>query len=408
MGALLILQQWWYYGTNDAAGVEDVVQRVMECHYLTTQNYEGCIDMDCQDIIDCIESSPELRAALQALGIGTTETPIYDSAANNPAFNIDGTCNEDVVWGYVSALVDYIDQQNVDFLQQMSEALNVGSGLDQLLQLIPGYELLPFDDIQDFIENFGDYNLEAYQASMTTGVRNQIKCDIFCMAISNGCSLDFGQVYQYMIDGIGNSAIDFGATFLEFVYFMIVGSYPSDRIVYIWSAFQLFLVMSGNEFLGLDTLTTYKNATINGDPDNDWETLCDECCESVSDSFDFTVDDYDEIWTERQPSSGTTVWVDGVGYRGDATFGAQIFTNRYVSIQDVTFVGSVTNGNMIANIYDYDEGSNVATLIGAMPYSGDHTVNGQLLVVVSKDVIPGTATLASLSINGCSYDDPLT
>lgn len=263
----------------------------------------------CQTIIDCVNNNQDLREAIQALSVGQIDEGIYPDSLALTLFDDSGACNLDVLWGYCSALVDYIDAQNVDFLQQMAESLNVGNGLVDLLSLIPGFQLLPFDEIQGFIEDFGDYNLEAYQASMTTGVRDQIKCDIFCIAQDNDCSLDFSDVFEYFVGKIGGVDVPTAvAIFSEWIYFFVVGSYPSDRIVYIWSSFQLFLTGSGNKFLGLDTYAPYVAKTLSGDPDNDWELLCDDCPVD-GECFDFVGSS--DGWTEGS-STGEFI---SAGYR---------------------------------------------------------------------------------------------
>src|SRR3546814_10294829 len=54
------------------------------------------------------------------------------------------------------------------------------------------------DLIIDFVGKFGEWTLDAYNAFLTTAIENQIKCDLFCLAIvSENCTLTTANLLDY-------------------------------------------------------------------------------------------------------------------------------------------------------------------------------------------------------------------
>jgi len=232
----------------------------------------------CDAVTACILTNIDTQNAIQAIGGGDpfiNGNPIkWETLAIEPVAG----CDDDRTWGYAKALWDFINQQNVDFLEILDEATNTGEQIARMMSSIPLFALLPFDEIVDWLASLGEYNLDAYNASITVEINEQIWCDLFCLAKDNNCSLTFEQVWDYFLEEFGG--VNFptlGATFAELVIYMVTGSYLSDRIVYLWTLVQLGVMFIGGEFLGTNTMNEIAIHAQNGDPDNDWETLCDEC-----------------------------------------------------------------------------------------------------------------------------------
>jgi len=310
----------------------------------------------CEDVANCIETTPSLQSLIQSTVNGNPETGGQQDRVDTLAFDVEG-CDEDTIYGYCVALWQYINGNTIDALQKVAEATNASEQLSKILTtVIPGMELLPVDEVLGWIESFGNYNLEAYEASITIGLEQQIICDLFCLALDNDCHLDFGQVYQYFIDEMGGVDVPTAlATFGEWVYFMVVGSYPTDRIVYLWSAFQLALAFMGQKFLGLSTVTRYALVAQAGDPDDDWMTLCDECVNTWSMSW--LLDNGNPTgdgWTIDQGTySDTPDKITGVSL-SDAKYIQLTYTfDETVVITGVTYtvdIKSPTNGNNVIYI----------------------------------------------------------
>lgn len=295
MGSLLILQQWWYYDVGNSEDAEDAVQRAMACLYETQLNYEGCIELDCLDVQDCIENSPAIQDIINNISnAGNVNEQQRSSIYSQDVFDESLTCDYDILYGYCRAFWTYINTNNIDFLQKMAESSNRTEQLSELMSAIPIFGALPFDEVVGWVDNFTTYNLEAYESSITTEIEDEIVCDLMCIAINNDCHLTFDLVYEYMLERMGGySALTIGATFFEMVVFMASGTYPSDRIVFIWTLLQLGCAFVATKFLGALGIRPYIIQALAGIPDDAWEVLCDDCASRVIVTFDdLTTDDY--------------------------------------------------------------------------------------------------------------------
>lgn len=237
---------------------------------------KALVNMDfCSEIINCIENNADVRSAINTAVGGYADVNGDPAVINADIAGLSTGCDNDVIYGYCLALWDYIHGQNIDFLQQLAEASNLTESIDRLLRLIPGFEQVPISEVLQWISSLGDYNLEAYEASYTAQIRQDIICALFCVAIENNCTITLGDVYDYMLQQMGGLNFpNAGATFLEYVTFMVTGNYPSDKVIYIWTCVQLGLIFSGSEFLGISTLTPYALNAQAGNPDSDWQLFC--------------------------------------------------------------------------------------------------------------------------------------
>jgi hypothetical protein len=242
----------------------------------------------CQEILNCLEDGDNayLQALRDALGVDVNSPYIPDNATYDAITG--GSCDSDSLYGYCKALWLYIHRQNVDLLEQLNEATNQAEQIDTLLQFIPGFEQIPISDFLSWITNLGEYNLDAYNASYTAQIEQEIICELFCIATED-CTLTMQNVWDTLLAKFGGFNFPtLGASFLELVMFMVTGNYPNDRIVYLWSLVQLGIVFVGAEFFNIDTVTQYGLQARAGDPDNDWELFCTTCQRSIliQDDFD--------------------------------------------------------------------------------------------------------------------------
>ena len=267
-----------------------------------------------QSIIDAINNNADLRELVKQLSDGLPDVPGDLGKVNTSVFDPVSGCDKDTIYGYCKALWIYIDAKTVDFLQQMAEFTNLANQIDLLLSLIPGFDATPPSSALEWMSAFGDYNYEAYQSQKTVELEQKIICDLLCIAVNKGCTIQFGDVYQYFIDKLGGLNIPTAtATFLEWVQFMASGDYPNDRIVYLWSAFQLALAFLGQEFLEQNSLERYALQAQAGDPDNEWDLLCEACPEGIwVQVFDFTQDAYSQYFSRVTWGDG---YIAGQGWR---------------------------------------------------------------------------------------------
>lgn len=379
----------------------------------------------CESIINCIENDADVRIAINSSVKGLTDVNGNPDEYAKDVFPPVANCDKDIIWGYCSALWDFINASNVDFLEQLNEATNQYEQVNTLLKLIPGFEFIPVSDVLDFIAQLGDYNLNAYNASITVGVVDEIKCDLFCIAVSNGCTISFGDVYEYMLSKFGGlNAPTLGATFLELVQFMLTGAYPNDRIVYLWSLVQLGLAFIGAEYLSIDSVAEYSIQAQIGNPDNDWSILCDVCPDTWShewlggsgnpllDGWVLTWGTYDSVNDRIVDSSGGGVTdfslanfyipVGKVSQVNTFSFSYDVLTSsartQTIGIQDDTPVTLVSESLSVNG-----------TVTGSLSILADTPVlEGYRLYVLSdcsNQVLPNRAYITKIIISGTG-DDP--
>lgn len=297
----------------------------------------------CDDVYNCIETVPELQALIQQTVNGNPNTGGQQSRIDSLAFDVDD-CNEDAIYGYSKALWEYINASTIDALQLLSEETNLPEQISKFItSIIPGAEVLPIDEILGWFSDFGNYNLEAYEASITVGLEQEIICDIFCMALNNNCSLDFGQVYDYFVEKLGGVSVPNAlANLSEWIFFMATGTYPSDKIVYLWSAFQLALAFMGQKFLGVSTISRYALIAQSGIPDDAWATLCTDCVVEWewTSNFSSSVN----IWSITNNGFGALgTWSSGSGYHtSDVKIGNPNIYARILSIYTSNFDTTIT------------------------------------------------------------------
>jgi hypothetical protein len=192
MGALLLLQQWWYYDTNNADGVEEIIQRVMDCHYQTSQNYEGCMELDCNDVANCIITSEAVQNAIMSLVANNTQSNSRNSGQSQGNYVLGAganpTCDLDVLWGGIRYVVESANDNNIDALQIFESLTNINEWIAQVAGGIFGVELPIAQSMLDWALYIQDNVLEVYEAIITQEYLEELQCGLFCLTKDN-CEL---------------------------------------------------------------------------------------------------------------------------------------------------------------------------------------------------------------------------
>ena len=294
MGALQIMAQWWYWQVSSPIDAEDVIQRVMECSAITGSSYEGCMIIDCQEIIDCINSTPELRQLISKLGTGypvPLDQPPITSISDMSMISDNTACDNDRLFGAVTGLVDLMNDIAEDFLERLQDQANTVSRIAELIEVIPGVgEVVPAD-LVTLAENFLEDLFNLYQSEYTVALRDQYRCDLFCL-YKDDCNFSIEDAMDYFAEQIteGINIVDFGS----FIGQYILGEFTGPSLVASWNVLILGMLQFGSEVLNIDAdkMVLMVSAMFN-DPDSDWTILCTECPEGWTREFDFTVDDQD-------------------------------------------------------------------------------------------------------------------
>lgn len=247
-----------------------------------------CMPTICSEMIDCINNDTDVQNAL-ALAAQNGGYGLLPS--DNPKLNsnmVDASCDEDILFGNVTAIWTTINQTTVDFLELLSAATDVFGLFSEIVSAIPIVNQLPVDEALALVEKFADWTLEAYEAALTTPLVNQIRCDLFCIAVEN-CGLTMDDLLTYFGDHIqANSQVNI-KNFADFVdWLLTLVTTLDDLFVYGISLFQLQVVSLAERFLNIDVINYYINSAALGDPSDDWTVICDPCADTWEYTWELT------------------------------------------------------------------------------------------------------------------------
>jgi len=254
---------------------------------------DTCMDL-CQLIIDCINDTTALQDVIASYANGGVTAQLTDA----PDETIQGTdisggqsasCNDDNLFGMVTGLVDLINNMATDIIEQITASANVAARAGDMIESIPVIGVLPFDDALQITESFLDDIAQNYAANYTTSLRDEYRCDLFCLAQDNGCVLTFEMVFDYFNDRLvtGITTIDME----DVLEYFTQGTFSGVELVDAWHAFVSGLMMFGASITGIDDKKMLKIvAALWNDPDSDWSILCD-CGTEWTQTFDFSVND---------------------------------------------------------------------------------------------------------------------
>ena len=313
MGALQIMAQWWYWQVENPVDAQDVVQRVMECAAITGGNYEECMELDCNDVLDCIETNEDIQRAIANYAM----TSNIDSSATENASNLAGQlvnnpdgCDDDIIYGMTLQLVEFSDRLIKDFFEQVKASQSASNNVGYIIKLIPVVETLPIDELFELTTKLTEEMEAAYLSASTTLLKTEIACELFCIARENDCTLTLELVRDYFVEK-ANKTFSYDS-FLTFTADFISGVFVGNAVYYAMNIlfFQIF-VFGGSwiEYLWRDYLRVI-NAMYN-DPNSDWELECDDC--GWVHTFDFLVSDGG--WSAVNLGYGDFgAWENGVGW----------------------------------------------------------------------------------------------
>jgi len=397
MGALQIMAQWWYWDVDNPTQSQDVIQRVMECAYLTSEDFYGCMDIDCQDIIDCINNTPELQqliSSMQTVSSIDDTTPEDASILATDILQGQGSvsCDNDSLYGASLQLTQLLNTVSENLLDIFVNGFNNASNLATVIEAIPVVGELPFDDILDFLEKVATQINTAYQSAYDTQLEEDISCLFFCESQLN-CELTFEQARDVIKAELANpvSVQDFASVIND----MIANNWFGQQSVYVFFYFILETIILGGEILGLDVNRFAKTvATYFNDPNPDWATLCTNCNSPVTETWDFTVSDHQPIWFPRPSQAGQMSWTNGVGWQGTNPGGSQLMTERYQRVTNVTVTYTSPTGE--CRVVDFGN----IIMSGTCPFNGDHIMVNELLIECAISTGTGTATISEIEVTG--------
>lgn len=228
-----------------------------------------------QAIADLIASNPDI--AQDITNIYRYGTPMTQAQLETPIVPLVN-CDNDKSFGMISEMVDFLHQNNIDFLEIAEVGTNTRERLSSLISAIPLIETLPFDDMIAFLDKLETEIYENYNAQWTTAVRNDYRCGIFCLAQEKpDCEVTFELLIEYFENRIGAS-LEPANFFTSVLQYFLLGTWSGTTVVDIMMLIQLGVWAQATAFVGLTYLSLQSVGFLGANnPDNDWVLLCENC-----------------------------------------------------------------------------------------------------------------------------------
>lgn len=259
------------------------------------RNVEFPVNM-CQIIADCI-SDPESPAYAAVRDLVLNDPDINDyilqtagsvTAAQITSPVVGNGCDNSAVAGAVIAIVERMNDINVDALEIIEVGTNDEEKVSAVLEGIPIFGELPIGDILDFAQDLLEDFFENYNASVTSEWKDSVSEDLYCLAKeSPTCELTFEQLFEYFQNRAA-SGLNLFSTIYDIVSFVVNGDFGTDELIASGMyAVQISLILRGSEFFGM-TVPKMSAFTRDALPSTRWEEW-DECGEPppVEDCYDF-------------------------------------------------------------------------------------------------------------------------
>jgi len=288
-----------------------------------------------------------------------------------------------------------MNTNKLDAFEVTETATNIAERVVLLMGAIPVLETLPVDEVLDYAQQIWTDDLfEAYAANDTTGYRDQLKCDLFCIAQANGCQLSMDNVRDYFAGRVGASPED---AIAEAIAYVLAGTWVGTEVndLFYWA--QVSLMMFGNKYFNLVGLKPFAIYLKLGTPSTAWTLLCETCPEDVCITYNFgnPIPDFD-----LESGSSASLDVSGYYLSGAWTGGGSnpqwvigSAAHTWVEVNRVTIV---TEGFQ-KNPAEY----NVQIALDAIAYgAGDMTViEDGAFVTFILEVEPVTIDLLVINLN---------
>lgn len=367
-------QEWW----QRWAQLEQFPNEIPE---------NSCMDL-CQLILDCINSTPEIQQAIAAYA-GTFQ-PSTDQGEQQEILDTDfvqgqAPCDNDNLFGLTTGLTDLLNQMAEDLLEILVNAPAALGRVGDIIEAIPVVGLLPFDDILQFSEKLATQVNDAYQAAYDTQIRDDFRCDLFCIA-QDTCTLTIEQARDYFKDKITATVSD--TDFLTIVNDILANNWLGEQSIYMMNWLILDTIIFGGEFLGIDhnRIATQIAALFN-DPDSDWQILCTQCVDWVWDS-DFA--NSQNIWVPTTDSYGDNAdWTFGIGWE---SVDKQVSATQFMRQQQIeTPEFTPTTITELELDYDLTKGlinNNVTSIVAVQVVKDDDT--WEVVFLTRDEAVNGT------------------
>lgn len=386
----------------------------------------------CSQMLECLLNDPDVIAAVGNIAVsavGSAGTPVTSNQENLSTPIVPdqvGECDLDVLWGYVTKMVDYIHQVNLDFLENLALLSELSDKVEAWIDAIPVFGAF-VNVVVNTVTEVGDDLLASYEASWNDPLRDEIACELFCIAQAEGCTLSLLNIVEFILERYNLSEIGVGElpqtfelvqvlSYLGLVVAQGGGAvYSGDDMVYIMWLLQLAAVAVAEEFFSIETAAEYYIEALDSVPSGGWAAECDPCENDWEFTFDFTTGQHGFV-AENAGQGIAAVYVEGQGWRANVTNAP---TSNFCAIRR-TFDLATLNGVSIhwsalmagnrnqALLTVYEDSVAQITvqqtgLTAVLEYeAGFADTDGNEVRVGISEYTPGTAQNASIFITACT------
>lgn len=294
--------------------VQNWLEQIVDADVRFNESEGDCMT-SCDDILECILTTAEIQEAIMQYsqqGSVTPTTPESSEILATELVNNPDGCDNDIIFGMTRQLVEFVDAINLDILEQLIAASAASKALAYLISAIPVVESLPLDEFVGLADWLTEVIYEAYDAASTVTLRNEVACDLFCLAQANDCILSMEDCRDYFYDKVGVT-LDLSNPG-SFLNDLIAENLIGVATFYGMYTFVFQLMVFGETILGTRWQTFVKIVqSFFNDPDPDWDTICDECPDIWSWDSDFTTEK--DIWEWTTDAYGNNAdWASSVGW----------------------------------------------------------------------------------------------
>lgn len=290
-----------------------------------------CTVTICDEVADCIESTPAVRdaidgviasalreptsavrGALSDIGVPVPGQPLSPTQAASDLLPANvkpgGICDNDALWGACLYLVQSGNRTITDFFEILALATDVLEAAQTTLNAIPVVGQY-IGLAAGYAGAMQDWLADSYSAVYTESYEQGLACDLFCAA-QDTCELSLDAAINVMNTRL-SAPIDISDYAEIITAFITHGAWVGDEIADI--SFLLFLtsLKFGQKFggqVGVLTIQTVLSLGADQLASNNWEVLCTDCA-----TFPTAIITPD-AWFETESNFGTNLTYEGNGY----------------------------------------------------------------------------------------------
>lgn len=252
--------------------------------------------MTCEDIIDCVEGQlgtnqtfvENLTNVIYGGNVFQIDYNRRSSQITNPPVPTEQNCSLDLLYGRLVGTLEILNQNNVDFFEQLEVNTNLLFELsDLLIGAVPvvGEWVNQIPAAGNYIlENFG----ENYNAAWTDEYRDDLACDLFCRLRDDCGGFSLGLLMTVLSERLLNQflppdtdIVDAVEQLVNVVSDMLAGDFDTVNAADFILMFQLQMLNVFGKWSNPDALnqTGRLVAQISAldTPNNDWVVLCEDC-----------------------------------------------------------------------------------------------------------------------------------